>query len=242
MSEIAEGFGVSLDALQQANPNVSPNSMSVGITLLIPSDLANPTGASTPTPVPAPVKQIECHPTADDGLWCFVLVQNDSADILENLSAQVTLLDENEQVFLSARAYAPLNIVPPGASLPLTVFFPPAIPANARPQAFILTGIHLLPDDARYVPATVQNPLSQVGSSGRVAQVSGSVFLPDTSEPASQVWVAAVAYDGFGRVIGVRRWESTEGISAGGTLSFAFEIYSVAGEIDKVEFEVEARP
>ena len=86
MSGIAFKFGVSLDELLAANPDISPNSMSIGTTLNIPSAPTNPTGASTSTPVPAPVKQIECYPTADMGMWCFVLVHNDTTDVIENFS------------------------------------------------------------------------------------------------------------------------------------------------------------
>lgn len=247
LSEIAERFGVSIDALTVANPNVSPNSMSIGTTLNIPSDPANPTGASTSTPVPAPVKQIECYPTADKGMWCFVLVHNDTPNILENLSAQVSLADAGGQHLTSAQAFSLLNILPPDASLPLIVFFPPAPSTgsgltNARPQAQILTGIRLLPDDPRYLPATLQNTLAQVDSSGRSAQVSGMVRLPEDSVPTGLIWVAAVAYDDAGRIVGVRRWESTAGIPPGGSLQFDFEISSLAGEIERVEFAVEARP
>ncbi|MGB7873752.1 MAG: LysM peptidoglycan-binding domain-containing protein, partial [Anaerolineales bacterium] len=93
MSGIAFKFGVSLDELVAANPDVSPNSMSIGTELNIPSNPADPTGASTSTPVPALVEQIECHPTADGGMWCFVLVHNDTPDVIENITAQVTLQD-----------------------------------------------------------------------------------------------------------------------------------------------------
>lgn len=237
LSEIAERFGVSLDALIVANPDISPNSMSIGTTLNIPSGPINPTGASTSTPVPAPVKQIECYPTADKGMWCFVLVHNDTPDMLENLSAQVTLVDESRQEFLSALAFPPLNILPPGRSLPLMVFFPPTISSNAHPRAQILTGIRLLQDDPRYLSASVQNTLVQVDASGRSAQVSGRVRLPEDSISASQIWVAVVAYDEFGRIVGVRRWESKNGET-----QFEFEVSSLAGSIEKVEFVVEARP
>jgi hypothetical protein len=54
--------------------------------------------------------------------------------------------------------------------------------------------------------------------------------------------VVGVAYDKFGRVVGVRRWESTAGIMPGGSLEFVFEVSSVAGKIERVEFVVEARP
>lgn len=242
MSQIAERFGVSLDALITANPGVSPTSMSIGMELNIPSDPANLTGAATPTPVPVPVKQIECYPTADQGMWCFVLVYNDTQDILENLSAQVTLVDESGQEFLSAQALLPLNILPPDVSLPLMVFFPPAIPTDAKPRTQILTNIRLQPDDERYLRASVQNTLVQVDASGRSAQVSGTVLLQEDSPPARLVWVAAVVYDEYGRVVGVRRWESPTGIQPGGGLQFVFEVYSLAGKIEGVQFIVEARP
>jgi len=242
LSGIAFKFGISLDELVAINPDVSPNSMSIGTELKIPSSSANPTSASTSTPVPAPVKQIVCYPTADRGQWCFVLVHNDTPDMIENLSAQVTLQDANGEALASAPALPPLNILPSGASLPLMVFFSPVLPTDVRPQAQLLTGIHLQPDDERYLPATMHNTLAQIDSSGRSAQVSGTVRLPEDAQPASLVWIAAVAYDKFGRVIGVRRWESTAEITPGGSLEFGFEVSSLAGEIERVEFVVEARP
>ena len=74
MSSIALEFGVSLDELVAANPDVSPNAMSVGTVLQIPSNPAGASGVSTPSPVPASIEQISCHPTVDGGMWCFVLV------------------------------------------------------------------------------------------------------------------------------------------------------------------------
>jgi len=242
MSGIAFKFGVSVDALVAINPDVSPNSMSIGTELKIPSNPTEQADASTSTPVPVTVEQIACHPTAERGMWCFVLVHNDTQNMIENLSAQVTLQNTEGDSVDSAPALSPLNILPPGDSLPLMVFFPPEIPPDVKPLAQLLTGIYLQADDPRYLPATVRNTLAQIDSSGRIAQVSGTVYLPEDAQPANLVWVAAVAYDEFGRVVGVRRWESGAGIVPGASLEFAFEISSVAGEIERVEFVVEARP
>jgi len=242
MSGIAFRFGVSLDELVAINPGVSPNSMSIGTELKIPSNPTASVSASTSTPVPATVEQIECYPTVDQGMWCFVLVHNDTQNVIENLSAQVALQDANGNSLDSTPALSPLNILPPGDSLPLTVFFSPVIPVDASPQVQLLTGIHLQPDDARYLPAMLYNTLAKIDGSGRNAQVSGTVRLPDDSQPASLVWVVTIAYDEFGRVVGVRRWESTAGIVPGGSLGFAFEVSGLAGEIERVEFVVEARP
>jgi LysM repeat protein len=242
ISSIALKFGVSIDNLQAANPEISPNAMSIGQVLNIPSDPDNPSGEPTPTPTSFTIQQIECYPTADKGMWCFVLVHNDFSDFMENISAQVTLVDTNNTALASQTALLPLNILPPNTSLPLTVFFLPEIPFDAKPQVQILTAIRLLPNDERYLPATVSNTLVQINADGHSAHVSGQVLLPNQSKAAGQLWIAGTAYDDMGRVIGVRRWESSAGLSAGENLPFEFMVFSIGDKIARVEFAVEARP
>lgn len=242
IGSIALQFGVSIDDLITANPEVSPNAMSVGQVINIPGNPENPSGEPTPTPAPFTIQQIECYPTADQGMWCFVLARNDLSDFIENVSAQVTLVDANYTTVASQTALLPLNILPPNTSLPLAVFFPPVIPSDVRPQVQVLTAIRLLPNEARYLPATINNTLVEVNADGRSARVNGQVLLPADTNAASQVWVTGTAYDEAGHVVGVRRWEWNEGLAAGGSLPFGFMVASLAGRIERVEFAVEARP
>ena len=80
LGQVAQKFNVKLDALLAANPDVDPNGMTVGKTLNIPGDQKDPTGKSTPTPVPFALDEINCHSMADGGLWCFAQARNDSSD------------------------------------------------------------------------------------------------------------------------------------------------------------------
>ena len=242
ISSIALEQNVSIDDLLAANPEISPNAMSVGQVINIPSNPENPSGEPTPTPVALTIQQIVCYPTTDQGMWCFVLARNDFADFMENVSAQVTLVDANNAPLASQTALLPLDILPPNTSLPLTVFFPPEIPADAKPQVQVLTAIRLLPDDERYLPATVNNTLVQVNADGRSARVNGQVLLPANSIAANQVWITGTAYDEAEHVVGVRRWESNDGLTAGGSLPFEFMVSSLGGRIERVDFAVEARP
>lgn len=242
IGSIALEQNVSIDDLLAANPEISPNAMSVGQVINIPSNPENSSGEPTPTPASFTIQQIECYPTADQGMWCFVLTRNEFSDFMENLSAQVTLVDANNATLASQTALLPLNILPPNTSLPLAVFFPSEIPPDAKPQVQVLTAIRLLSNDERYLPATINNTLVQVNADGRSAHVNGQVRLPDVSKAASQVWVTGTTYDETGRVVGVRRWESTTGLSPGGSLPFEFMISSLGGRIERVEFAVEARP
>jgi len=242
LSQIAERFRITLDALLLENPGVDPNALRVGESLRIPASPADRAGEATPTPAAFPVRQIACHQTANGAVWCFALVHNDTADIIENVTAQVTLLDANGVTLGSKTALLPLDILPPGASLPLSVLFPPPVPLGSKPQLQILTAMRLIPTDERYLPAGVQNTLTNVSWSGRSADVRGELFLPDSSANASTIWLAAIAYDGSGNVVGWRRWESTGGLAAGSSLPFNLVVSSVAGRIARVDFTVEARP
>ena len=241
ISSIALRFGVSIDELIAVNPEVNPSAMSIETVLKIPSNPENPTGEATPTPAPFTVEQIECYPTANQGMWCFVLAHNDSPEFMENLSVQVTLVDSNGTFIATQTALSPLNILPPNISLPLAVYFPPEVPLDAEPQVQVLTAIRLLPEDSRYLPATVSNTLVQISADGHFASITGEVRLPDESNAATEVWVAAVAYDENGRVVGVRRWEGG-GLQPGGSLDFEMTLSSLGGVMTRVEFAVEARP
>jgi LysM repeat protein len=234
-------FVVSIDDLITANPEVSPNIMSIGTVLKIPSNPDNPSGEPTPTPVPFVVDQVECYPTANKGMWCFVLAHNEYSDFIENISAQVTLVDSNDTFLTSQTALLPLNILPPNMSMPLAVYFPPDVPFDAKPQVQILTAIRLLPNDPRYLPATVNNTLVEINADGHFANISGEVYLPAESNAATQVWVAAVAYDENRHVVGVKRWEGG-GVQPGASLMFEMTVASLGGRMTRVEFVVEARP
>lgn len=241
MGALAQKFGVSLDALIAANPSISPNAMPVGATLYIPTDKNNPTGESTPTPVPFLITQIDCYPTLDNGMWCFALARNDSDTALENLSARLSLHSADGGLVAAQDALPPLNMIPPHASLPLTVFFPPPAPLDARPRVQVLSATTLASTDERYLPAVTSVPLIEIAPDGRTARVTGQVSLPADSVAANTVWVAAVAYDGMGRVVGFRRWEGS-GLQPGGSLTFELTVASLGSRVTRVDVFAEARP
>ena len=242
LGQIADQYHVSLDRLLAANPGVEPNALSIGKVLRIPGGAAAIAGDATATPVALAVQQIACHRIVDGGAWCFVLVRNDAQDLIENVSAQVSLIDPGGDVVATRTALLPLDILPPKQSLPLSVFFPPPVLDDVKPQVQILTAMLLLPDDPRYLPAQIQNTSVQVAVSGLSAQVSGQAALTAGAPTANVLKVAAVVYDAAGDVVGLRRWESSSPLQPGTSVPVSFVVASVAGRISRVEFAVEARP
>jgi hypothetical protein len=130
----------------------------------------------------------------------------------------------------------PLDIIPVNTSLPVYVYFPD-ISANANPQVQLLSA---MPGGSSYLPAVLDNTFAQIDWNGKTAKVSGQIYLPAESNAATQVWVAAVAYDKNGTVIGVRRWEGGA-LQPGSSLHFDFSVSSVGGEIEAVVFFVQSK-
>ncbi len=236
-SELAEKFKISQDALRAANPDVKPNSMSVGATLLIPDASASIPSGATPTPAPVPVTQTVCHPTADGGLWCFALLQNNTTEAMENISAQVTLFNENNETVASQTAFLPLDILPPNKSLPAFVFFPEA-PADATMQIQILSAVPS--NGAGYLPASLNNIVTQISWNGLTATVNGEIDLPAESTAATQTRIAAVAYDEGGQVTGLKIWDGGS-MQPGEKAVFSFQVSSLGAAIDRMEYAIQSR-
>ncbi len=241
LSGIATRFDVRLDDLLTSNPGVSPTALQVGRLLTIPIG-GNTSGEPTPTPVPLTILQTDCWPSAEGGLWCFALAHNNYAETIENLSMQFTLLDDSGQEIGSQMAYGLLNILPAGRKMPIAAFFPAPVPADVHPRAQVLTAIRLPADDSRYLPIALQNTLVRVDWPGRTAHVSGRAALTTQSTTAGTLWVLGVAYDQYGHVVGVRRWDSSAALNAESSLAFDFLVSSLGPPIDHVDLLVEARP
>jgi LysM repeat protein len=241
LSQIAERLRVSVDVLLLANPGLDPNALRVGATLTVPGG-AGSASFSTPTPVPVGILDVDCRPMATGAYWCFALIHNDSTEMLENVTGIISIVDSSGLVLASQDVALLLDVLPPSASLPLAVSFSGPLPLDIRPQARILTAMRISTDTPRYLPALAHNTLTQVSWSGRTADVSGELMLPAGVANAAQAWIAALAYDGSGRLVGWRRWENPGGLAAGTSTRFQTSVYSLAGAIERVDLVVQARP
>jgi hypothetical protein len=73
MGGIAFLYGISIQALMDANPDVDPRIMSVGTQLLIPAAAESASGVvPSPTPVGVLLGNPNCLRGLDEGVWCFV--------------------------------------------------------------------------------------------------------------------------------------------------------------------------
>ena len=243
MLGIALRYGVSLTDLQAANPEVDTHMMSIGTVLIIPST----DGEATAQPVVALQTEVVlgtlvCWHVESGGAWCFLPVQNNQDFMVESISARIRIYDADGQETASQVATGVLDVLAPGGLMPLSAYFAPPLPERLQAGAELLTALPLTAESARYLAVSLNDPQVTVAEDGLSAQVSGTVTLDAAEGQANQLWVAAVAYNAAGQVVGVRRWESGAALAAGESLPVTFVVYSVGGRIARVETLAEARP
>ena len=242
---IALRYKISVASLQSANPKINPNSMSIGTALIIPVQgaAAQADIPASPTPVGVTLGKVHCAAIQDGAIWCFVPVYNGQSISVESVSAVIRIAGKGSAKISSQPGSAPLDLIPAKSKLALSAYFPPsAALAPDQASAELLTALPVLSGDQRYLPVKIDKPQYQVDPDGLSARASGKLILTVNKAKASKVWVAAVAYDQAGDVVGLRRWESNAALSSGGGMSFTFEVYSIDEPISRVDLLAEARP
>jgi hypothetical protein len=208
----------------------------VGTQLVIPINGEIPETIPTLTSVPVELQQPDCYRTGDGGAWCILTVRNQLETDVESISAWIGLFTLQGTNIASQVAYAPLNILRVGATMPLMSYFSGPLPEGFEAQDQILSGLAAANDDNRYLDLEANVKSVDISSDGMQAVVTGDVILPKDIPQPSQLWALIVAYDSDGNIVGARRWEST------GEAQFKLPVYSIAGKIDHIEVLTEARP
>ena len=250
MGGIAYYYGISVADLMTANPDIDPRAMVVGMQLLIPiTPSPPPTTAATSESAQATAAPTEEEPTqaAPDcyldglgGMWCFALYENNSERALENVSAVITLGEGDEA--RQEKAITPLNLLPAGAALPLIAYFDAPLPADRTASIEVDFSLPVMAGDDRYLDLNIDEQDLALSSDGLTGTVTGTVSLSADQADADYVWISATAFDADGRIVAVRRWESSSALLSGGELNFTIRLYSMAGPIDHVDLLTEAQP
>ncbi len=249
MIGIAAYYGVSLDALSVANPEVNANYLSVGAQLVIPlettgEDDEDLPASTDPEVLPVTGGEVSCLSNPAGGMWCFWPVTNSTSQPVENLAGVIHLYDSSGEAQWSKPAYSLVNLVKPGETIPLGAYFKPPLPEWSAAQGQITSAAAANQVDVRYLAVTVSDFESSLLDAGAlVSQVSGVVAVPggENAPQLDYLWVLAVAYDQDDQVVGMRRWEAAMDEITGGQVGFEFKVYSQAGPIARVVLLAEAR-
>ena len=122
---IASEKGVTVEQIQMANSGVDPLSLQPGQDLVIPFGdivLANDNTSDIEYKL-LEIKQFQCFPSPTEGQLCLGELENKTANPVINLVVQVTAILANGEIGPSKATFAPLEIIMPGKSTPISVHF-----------------------------------------------------------------------------------------------------------------------
>jgi LysM repeat protein len=198
---IALHYGLSLEALQAANPKVNPNFLSVGTELVIPIAQASkiPTATPSPTPLPLSIDSPRCFLQGTTGAWCVAQVSNDQSYAVDDLQVWFSLADAGGTVLTRTQVTPLLDWIPAGDTLPFLAFFPIDRLPLAEPGFVLRSAISdanpVPAEGGRYLPLRARVNGVQISPDGLQALVMGKIDYPQpaASEPGSAVQSNATA-------------------------------------------------
>jgi LysM repeat protein len=228
--DIAKQYGISVEALQEANAILDPNRLDIGQELVIPREDHNPEAppTSTPTPLPFQVTGLGFYETPAGSLWCLGEVENTSGRALERVQVDVSLYDEEDKVLATESAFVALGIVPQGDKAPFAILFdnPPA--SFAKYQALPLSGEAVTYLGNRCLDLTITE--QQGESEGHYFTVEGLVENTGQTDTETAT-VLVTTYDAHGRVTGFRKADLENAPAVGESSPFQVNLLPFGGTV-----------
>ena len=202
---VAAQYGVTAEAIQEANGIVDPRRLQVGQELIIPSPEEDPEQPPTPTPTrPSMVIQgLNFQQTPVGSLWVLGEVYNPGLDPLSEVLVQVSLFDGSGQLLAAETAFTQLDVIPPGQPVPFAILFANPPRQFAQYQAVVLAGVPMSYDTRYYLDLKVSDLDGQMVSAS-LYQVTGELQNVGASD-AESLGLLVTAYDDQDRVIAVRQ-------------------------------------
>jgi LysM repeat protein len=237
---IAYNYGIALDALQQANPTVSPRFLSVGTALIIPlSPDAPPVAVGAPTPMPVTFGPPACHALSTGAMYCFVEARNPGGGAVEGVTARITLAGADGLPLTDGIAYPALDAVPPGGVVTLAAFFTSA-PANIAAIGVTPVTAYPLGDVvAHYVPLEVV----ALGDELIGGEWQTTVELRNTSAVTAATAKAVLTlFDEAGAILGYREVPVVGGLAAGSAQTVTITATPLSGTVARYTVQAQGRP
>jgi LysM repeat protein len=232
---IALAYGVSVEALQNANGVTDPQFLQLGQELIIPTgEEATETtfGVLLPTPTPLPLEKrgIAFYETPVGSLLGLGEIVNTTGFNITNVQVRVTLFDAAGALLTEADAFVDADLIPPGERSPFRILFTAPPPTWASYEVTIIRGEEAGPLTDSYVPIAVTEV--EGGLSGSQFQVSGVVQNASDGRGAENVHVIVTTYDAQGLVTGSRQSAvEIEGTLAPGATAPFGSLFTFYGDV-----------
>ncbi len=239
---IARQYGVTVEALQEANAITDPRLLQIGQELVIPREEEGLANQPTPTSTPLPfqVANEGFYETPVGSLWCLGEVINNTGASIEQVQVAVSLYDAQGEMVATGSTFTEFDIVPNGDRMPFALLFTEPPSDFSHHQVVALSGVTVAHWGRNYMDLTIE--LDHGEASGeRVYVVTGQVRNTGQYE-AEQIRIVVTAYDAEGRVVGIRRANpETQILGVGEFSPFRVSLSSLGGQVVTHTVQVQGR-
>jgi len=238
---IAIQYGISVQALQEANGILDPRRLQLGQELIVPQDDASLLGGPptpTPTPVAYAIENLGFYYTSVGSLWFLGEVHNTTSQTIEQVQVLVTLQAEDYTDLARSSAFAALDFIGPGARSPFAVLFQHPPEKFERYQVIALAGVATTHLGRMYKDVKVVQYSGQ--SQGEALVIVGE--LENTgADTAEAITVIATGYDSDNKVVAIRATDlPLSKLSPGQKSPFRMNLLSSGGAIMSYAVQVQA--
>lgn len=207
---IALDFGLPLESLRAANPDVNPRQLQLGQTIHVPPASFLPPPTSTPAVMLA-LDPPTCYELPTGQTLCLGQVTNTLLHPVEHIRVRVQVFDVQNQQVREGETSVAQSLIPPGQSAPYRLMLDMGWETHYYASASLQGGIPAQ-DASRYAPLMVEN--IELVRSGDRYQLQGLIVNP-TEIATEPVNIILTFYDLQKKVVAFRASRTAVGLGAG---------------------------
>jgi LysM repeat protein len=238
---IAVRFGVTLDALRAANPQVNERFLSIGQSLIIPLALAATPESAAATPYPLELDPPRCYLQVSGSAWCLSQIGNPGQAPVESILVEFTVYDAQGQAFLSFQVPPPLEQSAPGGTLPVGLLVTGPLSETPRAEARLVRAVAMSDSAARGLPVEILEAAPAALEGGLEVRVRARL-APSASAPATSVRALLVLYNSWDQVVGWHTLDVNPAWAIGEVHDLRLRAYSLGDAVARHDVLIEARP
>lgn len=243
ISSLALTYGLEVNDILAINPEITPKALSVGTEILIPymNTAVNDGEGSVSTisePLALSLSEPACTQTTEGGLWCLAQVSNPLAESATGITVTFTLKSDAGETISEQAVPTLLNLLAPNQSLPAAAYFNTDVPANYSVSTTLKTALPVDEADPGYAPVEIK--VNSIDPAGQSARVSAVIPVQAADSGISSIWVALIASDADGQIVGVRRLEYVPVTEGEEGQAIKVYVYSNSRDIQQVDVRAEA--
>ncbi len=236
---IAFRFGVTLEALRAANPQVDERFLSIGQSLVIPLAAASAPEAAAATPYPLPIDAPRCYLQLGGSAWCVSGVHNPSQVPVTSILVEFTVYDAQGRGIVTSQVTPPLERLPSGATLPVALLVGSGLTQAPHAEVRLVRAAAIADAAQGGLPVEILDGVPQLLESGLQVNLRARLS-PEATAAAGGMRALLVLYNSQDHIVGWHALDLEGAWAIGEVRELRLRAYTLGEAIARHEVILEA--